>query len=234
VTSRSTLATKAYRELRGAIASGRLRSGAALLEADIARMLNVSRTPVREALLRLELEGYAQRDESDRLLVRESTRCDISNWFVIRDLMESYAVRLAAERISDEELEELDDLIAEDAEALKEGRVDRLATLNEQVHNLLYRASRNRALLDLVRRLRGRVYGMSAFAVGGAGEQEAFVREHAELARLLREGAGERAAEIVGDHLQRARDLLAQAPRPDDDREPGSLQASGETLDESR
>lgn len=220
MTSHSTLSSKAYQELQKAIFSGQLQPGTPLLEADIAQMLGMSRTPVREALLRIELEGYAERDDRDRLLVRESTRRDISDWFFIRSLMECYAVRLAVERISDEELSKLDDLIAADAVALKDGRVDRLATVNEQIHNLIYRASRNRALLDLVLRLRGRVYGMSAFAVGERTEQESFVQEHAELARFLHEGAGERAAEIVGNHLQRARDLLTQVPRRDDDLEP--------------
>lgn len=210
MTTRSTLADRAYEELRMAITGGAIPQGDVLLETELARMLGASRTPVREALMRIELEGYARRDDRGRLVVGEFTRAEYLDWFVVRRLIEEYAVRLACERISDRELRELESLITADAVALLEANVSQLASLNEQIHELLFRASRNRGLTDLVRRLRGRVYGMSAFAVGGAEAQKAFVEEHAELLHLLREGSADAAAQVIVRHMERARRLLAE------------------------
>jgi DNA-binding GntR family transcriptional regulator len=233
MTSPATLSAKVYEELRRAVAAGELAPGTPLLEANLAQRWAVSRTPIREALVRIELEGYAGHDERGRLVVRTSTRSEISDWFLIRRLLETYAVRLATERISDPELRELDGLISTDAVALREERADRLAALNEHIHDLIYGASRNRVLVELVRRLRGRVYGISAFAVGGMAEQRAFVEDHAALARHLRAGAAEEAARVIGSHLERARELLEQPPRSDNDtgRDGRDLDASGDDKD---
>ena len=227
MTSPATLSAMVYEELRRAVTVGELAPGTPLLEASLAQKLAVSRTPIREALVRMDLEGYAGHDERGRLVVRTSTRSEIRDWFLVRLLLETYAVRLAAERISDQELRELDDLTAADAVALQELRADRLAALNEQIHDLIFRASRNRALVDLVHRLRGRVYGMSAFAVGDVSEQRAFVEEHAALGRLLREGDPEAAASVICLHLERAQELLEDIPRAEDGGEAGPSGAKG-------
>jgi DNA-binding GntR family transcriptional regulator len=206
--SRSLLGEQAYEELRSAIVTQRLPRGATLVEADLVGSLGVSRTPVREALRRLELEGYLERDESGRLFVQRLSPDDLDEAFVVRELLEAFAARLAADRISDAELARLESLLASDLSALARGDVDELERLNEQIHGLVLEASRNRTLCEILRTLRGRVYGLTAFAVGGPDDQRAFVDEHRQLARLLADGDGEAAEALVRRHLRRARALL--------------------------
>jgi DNA-binding GntR family transcriptional regulator len=181
-------------------------------------MLRMSRTPVREALLHLELEGYLVRDGASRLVVHRLSAREVAEMFVVRELLEGEAVRLAASCISDEELTRLAELIAADRRALRRRRFDELAGINEQIHGLIMIASRNRTLSDLLRHLRGRIAGLDAFAVGSPDDQQQFVEEHAVLLELLRDGDEDAAVALLGDHLGRARDVLLQGLQDGDPR----------------
>lgn len=208
--SRESLAEHAYRQLRAEIVSGRMAPGQAVLEVEVGASLRMSRTPVREALVRLELEGYLARDEASRLVVHRLSRREVAEIFTLRELLECEAIRLAASRISDAELERLGELVARDRIALRRRRLDELAKLNEQIHGVIMIASRNRTLTDLLENLRGRIFGISAFAVGSLDDQEHFVEDHATLLELLRDGDYESAVTLMRDHLGRARSLLLQ------------------------
>src|SRR6202008_907717 len=101
-----------------------------VVEAELAAMLGVSRTPVREALRRCELEGYLARDKAGRLVVSRPTPEEIRQLFLVRELLEGYAARKAAQRISTAELAHLDELVQNDLDALRQDATDRLAAIN--------------------------------------------------------------------------------------------------------
>jgi DNA-binding GntR family transcriptional regulator len=206
--TRQSLADQVYAELRSAIAGGALPLRSPVVESAVAAMLNVSRTPVREALRRCELEGYLKREPGGHLVVQRPTVEQMRDVFLCRELLETYAVRLAAERISDEELDRLDELIAADRRALAANAMEDLASLNEQIHGLTVRASRNRTLEAMLSGLPGRAYGLHTFAVGTEQDRARFVADHGQLAELLRDGDGDAAETLVRAHLETARDLL--------------------------
>lgn len=206
---RPSLADRTYRELRNAVVAGRLRPGTALVEADVAQMLNVSRTPVREALRRCELEGSLQRDAHGRLRVKLPTPDEVEKLFFVRELIECHAARLAAERISDAELERFDRLVEEDADALgRPGGAERRAELNNEIHQLLIEASRNRTLGEIMLSFTERFHGLRAFVFGDVADQKRFVEEHAQLAVLLRTGDADALDLLMRAHLARAKELL--------------------------
>ncbi len=205
---RSSLAIDAYHEVRRAILDGRLDHDRRLGEVEVATMLGVSRTPVRQALRQLELEGYVRRDEGGRLSVQRLTAKELREVFFVRELLEGYGARVAALRISEEELGRLGQLLAADREADRRGRIDALATLNDQIHGVILVASRNRVLVDLTRYLRERVPSLKAFAVGSDSDRRRFVEEHAALVELLQAGEANEAEALVRRHLRSACDLL--------------------------
>lgn len=208
--NRTSLADGAYEELRSAIVGGRLTPGTLVVETDLAQMLGVSRTPVREALLRLELEGYVVRQPGGRLVVHWHTKKRLDDLYLVRELLEGYAARLAASRISDRELDHMDALLDADVDAYRHHRIEQLASLNEEIHGLFLEASRNRTLKDLVAELRERIHGLALFVVGRGEDQQRFVQDHAELARLLREGDGEGAEMLIRRHIRSAEDVLLE------------------------
>lgn len=203
-----SLADRAYRELRAAIVDRRLEPGGPVVETDLAKMLGVSRTPVREALRRCELEGYVVRSGNGKRTVTLPTLEGVKQLFAVRTMIEVHAVRLAAERISAEELERLRALLGEDERALDQPRTERLAELNAEIHGTVIRASRNRTLERLMRTFQGRPHGFRVFAVGDLDDRRRFVAEHAQLAELLDKGDADRAAELIRSHLERACEIL--------------------------
>jgi DNA-binding GntR family transcriptional regulator len=206
--SSTSLADRAYGELRSAIVNRRLTPGAAIVEADLAEMLGISRTPVREALRRCELEGYLVRAANGKRTVSLPTVEMVEQLFVIRIMIEEYGVRLAATRISDAELARLDQLVEEDFQALDQPRTDRLAELNGEIHGIIVEASRNRTLSALMRSFQGRPHGLRVFAVGDLGDRQRFVEDHRRLVGLLRDGDAEGAATVIRAHLEHAREVL--------------------------
>lgn len=207
---RASLADEAYAEVHAAIVEGRLQAGTAVTEGEFAEMLGMSRTPVRQVLTRLELEGYLERDPRGRLLVHALMPDELEEMFLVRALLEGFGARLAAERISEPELERLEELLAIDLEAGRRNRVDELATINAEFHGLIMRASRNRALVEVADDLAQRVFGLNAFAVGTPTDVRQFVDEHALMVRLLRGGEAKALEALVHKHLSTARDLLVK------------------------
>jgi DNA-binding GntR family transcriptional regulator len=203
-----SLAERAYQEVRAAIVDGRLVPGEPILELDLGARLRMSRTPIREALLHLELEGYLVRDDASRLVVHRLSAEEVAQLFMVRELLEGEAVRLAAARISEAELARLDELVLADRSALRRRRFDELHALNEQIHSVFMEASRNRTLIDLLGNLRGRIYGLDAFAVGSLADQSRVVDEHAALVEHLRDGDEQAAVALLEAHLDRAREVF--------------------------
>jgi DNA-binding GntR family transcriptional regulator len=209
-TSRSaTRASAAYDALRSSIVAGQTTGPGPLVERELARSMGVSRTPIREALRRLELEGFIRRDELDRLVVHRPSSQELNDNFLVREVLEAFAAGLAAERISDEELDRLDALIASDFEAAAHNRIDELAALNDELHELILIASRNRILVGITRELRDK--SMNLFAVGGKERQKRFVNDHAAIGRHLRAGSRGEVVAVMRQHLHAARDLLLEA-----------------------
>jgi|ERR1700694_2316687 len=208
VHERSTLSARAYEELRRAIAEGRLTDHAPLGEDDLAESLGVSRTPVREALLRLELEGYLGRDSTGRLFAHRLTAKEVHDVFLVRELLEGYGARLSAERVSDDEMEALDGVLSADFQASERNQLNQMARLNEEFHRLIQVASRNRLLADLTFDLGSRIPGLRAFVIGTPAENKTFVDEHAAILRSVRSGDGAEAEHEMREHLRKARDLM--------------------------
>ncbi|MBK5232134.1 MAG: GntR family transcriptional regulator [Thermoleophilia bacterium] len=205
-----SLADRVYVELRSAIMDQRLAPGSSIVEADLAEMLGVSRTPVREALRRCELEGYLTRDDNGRLVIELPTAEMVEQLFVVRVKIEDYAVRRAATRISDAELARLDELVSEDFEALGRPRTERLAEINAEIHGTILEASRNRTLVSLMRSFRGRSHGLTSFAVGDLEDRRRFVEDHRSLVALLRDGDAVGAGGLIRSHLDHAHGLIIQ------------------------
>lgn len=203
-----SLAESAYEAIRSSLVRGQIAPGDQIVEVDIAVELGMSRTPVREALLRLELEGYLERDLGSRLVAHPLSSLDVTETFMVRQLLEGEAFRLAATRISDAELRRLEELVEADVRALRRGRLEERAALDLQIHETVIGASRNRTLANLLRRLSWRVSGLNAFAVGSDEDQQRFVEDHALFFEHLRDGDEHAAAALLEAHLGRARDLL--------------------------
>ena len=142
--------------LRDAIRSGILKPGERLMEIQLAEELGVSRTPVREAIRRLELEGYVIMMPRRGTYVANLSIRDVNEVFEIRTSLESLSSGLAAERITDDELERLQRLLVQIGSYIEIGDMEKIVETDTEFHDLLYQASRNQRLVGIISRLRER------------------------------------------------------------------------------
>lgn len=134
---RLSVREKTYQEMKSAIFSGRFRPGERLAEEQIAAELGVSRTPVREALHRLEQDGFIEPLEKRGFCIPENSQEELEDFFALRTVLEGYALRLICRSITEEQLGRLQEIVDQAETALLQERVDELFRLNTVFHDCL-------------------------------------------------------------------------------------------------
>jgi DNA-binding GntR family transcriptional regulator len=129
---------KAYEYLKSTILSGRINPGKRLTEEDLAKRLGVSRTPVREALHKLESEGLIKPRKKRGFVAPADSGDEIGELFEIRASLEGYALRLASEIISEGTLKELEGFIENAEDALKRRKINEIFKWNTRFHDALH------------------------------------------------------------------------------------------------
>jgi DNA-binding GntR family transcriptional regulator len=169
----ATIADAVYGALRHAIIHGGLAPGARLRADPLAKEMKVSRTPVREALRKLEVEGLATMSPRRGLIVRELSEADLIESSQIRAVLEGLAARLAADNATPTEVVRIQDLVDELGAACRRGDVDLMRDLVSEFLQLVYKASHNERLLALLTALQdsGRQFRSSTLYRPGRPQQ---------------------------------------------------------------
>jgi DNA-binding GntR family transcriptional regulator len=129
---------KTYEYLKSNILSGRFTAGERLAEEHLAEELGVSRTPVREALHKLELEGLIEPLESRGFCVPHDSPEEVEDLFDLRTVLEGYTLKLICERITDEQIERLEGVIGKAEASLRRKRIDEVFQWNTEFHDILH------------------------------------------------------------------------------------------------
>ena len=189
--------------LRKAILRGDLQPGERLMEIRLANRLGVSRTPVREAIRMLELEGLVINLPRRGAQVSRITEKDLHDVLEVREGLEEIAVSLSCERISEQELRDLYQA-SRDFEALVEtDDVTALAEADERFHAIIYRSTRNDRLVQLINNLREQMYRYRVEYLKDAANRATLVREHDELWKRISERSKEEAKVCMKTHIER-------------------------------
>jgi DNA-binding GntR family transcriptional regulator len=194
-----TTADAVYQALRHSILQGDLAPGERLRSDALANELRVSRTPVREALRKLEAEGLVVRSGSG-LIVRALSEQDLTELFYVREALEGMAARLAAENATPSEKAEIRELL-EDMEALhRRGEVEALRRLTGEFHQLVCRASHNNRLLQSLKALLDTIRQIQTSTLYGEGRPAEAIKEHRDLLRAIEARDGDRAEKLAREH----------------------------------
>jgi DNA-binding GntR family transcriptional regulator len=185
-----------------AIDTGRYRAGEQLREIDLAAALGVSRTPVREALHRLEVEGLlVKRDRG--LIVPVVDDRQILELYAMREVLEGTAAGLAARSASDSEIYSIGQILALSADA-DSGTPERQASLNSEYHSAIARAANNRYLCKSLFHLRDAVMRLSDTTFALAGRPKVALREHRAIYRAIQRHEAETAEALARLHIREA------------------------------
>jgi DNA-binding GntR family transcriptional regulator len=194
--------------LREAILDGLLAPGSWLRESELARELAVSRTPVREALRRLAVEGLVTITAHQGAVVASMTIEDILEVYVVRENLEGLAARLAARHRTQPQLERMDSLLSEMEQAAS-GEVDpaMLARLNLAFHEVIREASNNQYLTHFLKQVEHSVrrFRRTTYEVPGRGIEAA--EEHRRVLEAIESGDAADAQARMVEHMRHAREL---------------------------
>jgi DNA-binding GntR family transcriptional regulator len=195
-----------FEELKGAIIDLRLPPGEPLREATLADSLGVSKTPVREALTRLELEGLVESTSFKGAVVSSYTRRDLVELYELRELLEIWAVREAATSMGSDALARLDDLMEAGERLRAEGRTDALEGSIDEFDGFLFEQVTNRRISALIDNLRAHLTRIGRLTAEIPGRLATSVDEHALIADALRRRDPDAAAAALRKHIASVRD----------------------------
>lgn len=192
----------AARVLRDGIRGGDILPGEHLREADVARWLNISRTPVREAFHRIVSEGLLVTGPWNGAMVVELDQQRLVELYAVREALEGAAARLAAQHASKAEIQNLF-RISESEEAAKNDP-DRLVIINGELHQAIYSATHNRYLLQSLNAIADTLglLRYSTFVIPGSAAQAH--REHLDILRAIRDGDPAKAEKTARHHVSNA------------------------------
>jgi len=219
VRSRRASAQTVYVALRDAIVAGELRAGDRLAEEQLARSFAVSRTPIREAILRLEAERLAERHPSRGLVVRAIPQHEILEVYGVRAVLDGLAARLAAGLALPADHARLRWLNDRIADALQQHDLATAAELNIQFHEGLSEAAHNTMLLHFTRQVHDWVRRFGATTLRVPGRAAVALAEHAAIMDAIEAAQADLAEQRAREHMLHAhavrQAMLRQAPAAD-------------------
>ncbi len=210
VNDKYSLRGRVFQKLREDILGGKYKEHEELKEVAIGEELGVSRTPVREAFRQLELEGLIQIVPNKGAYVTGITAKDVKDIYMIRSLLEGLCARLATDKMTKEQMEEMEENIYLAEFHASKGHMDQMAELDNRFHDILYEACDSKMLEHTLRDyhqyvLRVRQKTLSTNMRGRASNDE-----HRQIMEALKAGDADRAEQLANKHMLNAYDNMVK------------------------
>ncbi|MFO0914706.1 MAG: GntR family transcriptional regulator [Pirellulales bacterium] len=206
---RGLLKEQAYAELRRRILDGSLAGGDFLSERRLAEVLNMSKTPIKAALERLEHEGLIVVSPQQGIVVRELTIREIADQFELRKALEGHVVRSMAGRLTPDQLAPLAHNLDAQSAAAQLADVARLVDLDATFHLLLCQTFGNAAITACLAEHRARMHRVIFQVMSQvAGRLPQAVAEHQAIFAAIRDGRDEQAVQLIQQHLEFGKQFL--------------------------
>jgi len=206
----NSLGNKIFRKLQDDILNGKYEPGDVLTETKLSEELGVSRTPIREALKQLELEGLVKTTPgSKRVIVQGITEQDIEDIYTIRMMIEGLAARWAAEKITPEEAKMLKEVVDfEEFYTMKGGNAGNLIKIDSKFHDLVFKASKSRPLIHILSTFHHYVQSARRASFSTPGRAQKVFEEHKAIAQAIIDKDPDLAEKLTTQHVKNARDNL--------------------------
>ena len=206
-----------FNTLRKAILKGELKPGERLMEIALAERLGVSRTPVREAMRKLELEGLVVMIPRRGAQVANITEKDLNDVLEVRIALENLSIENACARMTEEQLAELKKAGRYFEETIKGGNLVKLAEADVAFHEVIYKASDNRRLNQVLNNLREQIYRYRVEYLKEEETRNVLVKEHEEIYEAIKNRDVKKAQEISFRHIENQREAIIRSIRAETD-----------------
>lgn len=199
-----SLSSRVFQKIRENILNGTYKEQDELREATIGKELGVSRTPVREALRQLELEGLVTIIPNKGAYVTGITPKDVKDIYIARSMLEGLCARWATEHITEEQLDELEEIVLlSEFHMKKEGNnnIEQIAVLDGKFHAVLYEASNSRILSHVLTDFHGYVQMARKSSIVPEERARKSIREHKQILRAIRDKDADLAEQLANEHI---------------------------------
>lgn len=190
-----------FNTLREAILTGELEPGERLMEIKLAEKLGVSRTPIREAIRMLQIEGLVNITPRKGTVVAEISKDDLKNVLEVRKVLEKLAVELACMKITEEEILGLKENLKEFSTAIKKKNPSEIAKIDVAFHDIIYKSTRNTRLIQIMFNIREQMYRYRLEYIKDQDTRETVVRDHEKLIEAIVNKDVENAKNIIVGHI---------------------------------
>lgn len=202
LTGDESLSERAYRDIRRLIVTLELAPGAVIIEPDLQDQLGMGRTPIREALRRLANEHLVEVYPRRGMFVAALDTRDLAAISELREELEPFAARLAAQRRNDDDIAVIDDLLADIALSLKHPDVRALIELDQHVHHHVYRCSHNEYLQAVLEQHYMHALRIWFLALDKVTHLKQAMIENRDLLLAIKNGSPDEAASIMSSHVE--------------------------------
>ena len=203
-----SLRIRVFNAIENAILDGEYKDGDSLNELRLSKELGISRTPVREALMQLELEGLVRNVPNKGAVVVGVTEQDIHDIYEIRIRIEGLAARLCAENITEDELRALEQIVDLQEFYLLKNGTEQIWKLDGDFHKIIYDASRSRPLRFTHSNFHNYIKKARDISVQTEGRAEKTVAEHRAILDAIKAHNGDLAEQLTAKHISNAEDNL--------------------------
>lgn len=199
-----SLRARVYNQLQKDILNGIYKSGESLIETKLSEDMGVSRTPIREALRQLELEGLVKCIPNRGAIVQGVTAQDIKDIYTIRMLIEGLAARWAAEKITPEELEELKEALELEEFYTLKNDTDHLLRLDSRFHDVIFKASKSKPLMHTLSNFHLYVQRARNVSLSSPERAREALEEHKAIFMAIAAKDPEKAEKLTTEHIRNA------------------------------
>ena len=202
-----------YNTLREAILKGELKPGERLMELQLASKLGVSRTPIREAIRMLELEGLAVTIPRKGAEVAKMTVKDMEDVLEVRESLDELAAKIACNKITEEQLQTLSKVKDAFEESTKTTDIKQIAMYDEKFHDVIYESTGNVRLVNLLNNLREQIYRYRVEYLKNVEVYPRLIEEHETILKALQDRNQELVVEAMRDHVENQATAVTQIIR---------------------
>ena len=199
-----------FENLRTAILEGELKAGKRLMEVQLAEQLGVSRTPIREAIRKLELEGLVVMLPRKGAYVANMSFKDLIDVLEIRASLEGLAAYLAAERRRDEDIAELERVAKEFEKSVRETNIDNVLKKDIEFHEKIFLMANNKKLYQIITSLWEQVHRFRVTYVSNYEASLSLVDEHNKILEAIKSGDSELAKKYATEHIELAEQFFME------------------------
>jgi DNA-binding GntR family transcriptional regulator len=209
------LRDRVYASIKNAIITAQLKPNQRVVEERMAADIGSSRTPVREALQKLEREGLIFRPPRTGFVVKGVTEEEVEDILDLQCVLEGYAGRLATQRITKDEITHLDDLIKRQEECVMNADTEMFIGLDAEFHDTLHRAAKHARLYDLVQGLRDCMDRYRMIIFRSHAKLYLSIKDHKEVVSLMKTKNARQIEKLIGKHMVRGKNIIKNKIRQD-------------------